>query len=697
MLELDSFDLRRFLLSQHFLTALRMTVGIALPSSLLMLVFEHELAGLAFAIGALSVSMVDLPGALAQKHREMLGAALLISLSAVLTALAQQYPLLFWPVLLAISFAGAFASAFGPRSAIIGVNMVLVMIIGQAHHGSPQIAAVYLPSLCLGGLCYTYYSLAVCRLLRHQIGQRALAECLFATAEYLERRALCYDPAMPLEACYRQLIAQQVAVVESQQNARGLVLNDLAGRNPHAPPPRRIQLFNLFIDVIDLHDTVLAAQTNFALLRSQFAGSDTLDFLRDSLRKAARDVERIGRAVATGRTSQARYNIKAELHALRYELEIAQAAGLPHSQPDAYAALQTSYQRISRVAELVAKLHQDTHATVNTTGLSIAHVLSRFLVKPKSLFATSFSALPAPALRYALRFTAAMAAATLISRYWLPVGHGNWVLLSVSVILRPGFGLSRQRSQQRILGTLAGCAATLLLLMLVHSKAALFGLMILGLLLSFGLLRTHYFASVFFTSIEILLFYHFLAPGETHVVADRALDTLIGAAIAAVAAYLFPSWEAQLLPAQVKALLRSGQRYLETALSGQEVDELDYRLARRDMLAVLTDLAATYQRMMLEPASKRRAEQAVNELLLQGYLLASQIASLFHLLTQHPQLRGSPVLQQAIAETAALLKTGPRQEPTEPLALPSDAVLGDSLRSLPRTAAEIATLSRAVA
>ncbi|MCW3480687.1 FUSC family protein [Neisseriaceae bacterium JH1-16] len=691
---LDSTALRRFLYSQHFFTALRMTIGIAAPAVVLMIGFGQIAIGMACAIGALCVGLIDVPGPMRRKHREMLGCALLVSLTAGWTMLGLAHPAILWPTVLGISFFGAFAVAFGQKASIIGLNAMLVMVIGMTQHGSLHDQLAYLAALTLGGIGYTYYSLAVCQWLRYQMWQRALAECLFATARYFDRRADCYDPVVPLELCYRELLAAQMAVETTQQNARDLVLNAMAGRNPERLGARRSRLFNLFIDVIDLHDMVLAAQTDFALLREHFADGDSLDFLRDLMQKTALDLEACAEAVANSRVSRSRYSVKAELRALAYDIEAARDAGLPDKAPEAFAALLASQQRVTVISRMIAKLHDDTGSLTNTTGLPVDQVVARFRSESDFGFSRTSLSFASSALRYALRFTLAMAAALFISRDMIGGGHGNWILLTVLVALRPGFGLSRQRGRSRLYGTLAGCVATLLVLTFVHDERVLFGLMIVSLWLSFGLMQLNYLASVFFTSIEVLLLYHFLVPSEMALIGERALDTLIGAAIAAVASWLFPFWESQLVVPQLRQVLDASRRYLATALGPTEPDNLDYRLLRRETLTALSTLSAMHDRMLLEPVSKRRAEHALSEFLLKNYLLVSQVASLTHLFNALPARRGEPEVRRCIDAAGQLLlqveQSG--KAPLEPEPPSRDA----NLRALQQATGEIAELAQRI-
>ena len=55
-----------------------------------------------------------------------------------------------------------------------------------------------------------------------------------------------------------------------------------------------------------------------------------------------------------------------------------------------------------------------------------------------------------PAFRYAARLALAMMAGGVVALSLGYEGHGNWVMLTIAVILRPSYGLTRQRRDQRL-------------------------------------------------------------------------------------------------------------------------------------------------------------------------------------------------------------------------------------------------------
>ena len=52
--------------------------------------------------------------------------------------------------------------------------------------------------------------------------------------------------------------------------------------------------------------------------------------------------------------------------------------------------------------------------------------------------------------------------------------HSYWVLLTIIVILKPGFSFSKQRNYQRLIGTIAGGVIGVLILTFIPNKDAQF-------------------------------------------------------------------------------------------------------------------------------------------------------------------------------------------------------------------------------
>ena len=646
----DLNQLKKFLYSQHAYTGLRMTLGTVLPAVILILCFDQRVYGLAFALGAYCTGWVDVPGSLKRKHWQMLGTTVVVGVISLLTLLALPLVQLQWLMLLVVSFFGGWVVIYGPIAAMIGNNALLAMVLVFAERGIGIDLWVFFAWLVAGGIWYTYFNLLLCRVWRHQMARRALAECLFATADYFTARSQCYMPEIPLEQCYRAMTRAQVMVIDTQNSARDLVLDNLQDAGQVIYEPQRIRLYNVHVDVVDMHDVVLATQGNFELLRTHFAAGDALDFLRDVLHKAARELARVAEAVVTEKPLLYRFNAQAELRALAYEVQAAQNRG----ESEAALVLQDALRRVQEVSDIMEKLLQDLSSTTNTSDMAMEDVVVRF-TRPHPLafsWRSAFS-LSSPALRYALRLTIAMAVGMAASE--LIGGHSNWILLTIMMVMRPGFGLTQQRNQQRVLGTLSGCAAAVLLLWGI-ADGNLFWLMLGAWLLTFCFARLNYLVTVFFMTIGVLLLYHFLAPGWA-LIGQRLLDTLLGAAIGALAtAYLFPVWESQLLTPLVERTVQRCREYV-VATFLQQTDTLHYRLVRRDVLSALTDLSSAHLRMLQDPPAQQQQVHEVGEFVVACTVLVAEVSAVAHMRVKHPeivQVWAFKATEQQVLQTLAL-------------------------------------------
>jgi uncharacterized membrane protein YccC len=414
--------------------------------------------------------------------------------------------------------------------------------------------------------------------------------------------------------------------------------------------PKRIRLFNIMTDIIDMHDSVLAMQVNFESLRSDLEQTDAHEFMRDLLRKTADELCRVAEAVVAGVPPTFYFTVKAELRALEYEVQRAKGT-------EVEGVLHLAYKRGRTIASMMEKLISDLTSTANTSELSLEVIEKKYFQPASAWKGFQWSA---QGLRYALRLSLAVALGMVVSE--LIGGHSIWIVITIMVVLRPGFGLTQQRNKYRLIGTLFGCVALQGVLWTVHQPSTLFWIMTVSFLLLFCFMRLNYLISVFFATVGILLLYHFMSP-QAALIGQRAIDTLVGTLIGGVAGYLFPTWEYQLIAPQVAAVLKSCRRYCNRVFA-PVLDPVEYRLARRDALIALTALSASYHRMLLEPAARQVQVKELAEVVVQSNILVSEIASLSYMRHEHPDLTASPPFQ-AVSQVVDATMTGAVVDPVD--------------------------------
>jgi uncharacterized membrane protein YccC len=563
-----SVEIKKFLYSQYFYGGLRIAVGVSLPAILCLIVFQNRELGFTIATGALGACVVDMPGPLKYKHNEMLACTVIGFLSALATGLATVNPVALWCTVVPLTFLLSLIVVYGNRWPQISFATLFMMIMTLEEHFTPMQALVNASWILLGGLWYTYWSTFVSRWMLHRIEQQALAESVFACADYLLARAAFYDISNDLDECYRILVDKQIAAVERQDAARDIVLRNLPKLKRGKLEPRRAMLFNLFINTVDLHELFVGAHTDYSLVRSTFGGSDLLVFYRDLIRKAAEDLEEIGLAVLQNHAPRTRVNVKAELRAIEFEIELLRKQDLPNKNPEGYSAVSSSFRRIWSATRLIDKMRKSlsSEPSATETELRIDQALSRFVSSRRVPFGQIFSNLTmaSPSFRHALRVTIAVAVGFWLGRL-LPLTNAYWIVMTTVIILKPGYSLTKQRNGQRIVGTLIGCTASIALIIFVKEPHIVMVAMFASMVMSYSLLLFNYTASVVFTSSYVLLLFHLLAPGSMRIIGERAIDTVVGCAIAIAASHLFPYWEYRLMGKLVNNMINATRHYLEAS------------------------------------------------------------------------------------------------------------------------------------
>jgi uncharacterized membrane protein YccC len=186
----------------------------------------------------------------------------------------------------------------------------------------------------------------------------------------------------------------------------------------------------------------------------------------------------------------------------------------------------------------------------------------------------------------------------------------------------------------------------------VHNDTALFVVMVLFAIVGASMMQINYMAASSLNTTAFLLAFHFLAPGSTTIIEDRALDTLVGSMICLACSYFLPWWESQFMPALARTAVLANRSYLQSGLlyveargkQGTDLSnpvlgqaDLEWRLARKNVHVAFGNFASGFYRMILEPVKRQQHVAEFNDLLIQSHMLASQIATVIHTLFTMPQ------------------------------------------------------------
>ena len=634
-----ALNLRTFIYSHYFYLGLRVAFGL-IGLTLLTLAISDSNTAMTVCIGALCTTLMDMPSPLRHKFNEMLSSVLLCSAVTLLISLCAQVPWLLMAVLVIVSFFASMMVVYGKKSMPLQLAALFIMTMSMEHHMTWQQAFQHAGLFMLGGLAYLAYAMGVAWFLRHRIKQQVLAEALFELAAYIDIKADFYDTRFNLTEQFNKLVRHQSILADRQQASRDLILR--SHKNSKDAIVVQVHVF-----MLDLYELILSTHTDYALLRQHLADSDVLKSLHDLAYKAARDIESVAYAVTRKRASYAQIQYEQEWAEIEAEIARLQAKG--ESAQEALATLRAQRNKIRALLKMIAELHVASQKVSEHVPFWRGADMAPFLSQPKYELTTLFASMrmESPVFRFALRVSMAICAGLAIA-HWLPyAAHSYWIVLTIVIILRPTFSMTRQRRADRIIGTIIGCVLTALVIRFVHSDIVLMAILFLAVVAMPTFIYLRYRYTAIAVSLMILLQLHLVAPTNPHLVTERLIDTFIGAVVATIFSFVLASWEYQSLPRLVRQVLNVNLAYMQASfelLQGRTFDDIAYRIERKRLMDSLAALSSALVRMLDEPASKQRAVEDINLFIVQNYLLVAHVAALRSILGRHAhELPGTQV------------------------------------------------------
>ncbi|MFZ1180392.1 MAG: FUSC family membrane protein [Herbaspirillum sp.] len=641
-----ALDIRTFLFSHYFYTGLRIAIGVI---GLTMLAFNMAdmPTTMTVFLGALCTSQMDLPGPLNHKFNEMLASVLLCTIVMLIISLCAPIHWLVSMAMILVSFLASMMVVYGKKTLPLQFAALMVMTLSMENTLPFTAAILHTGLFFAGGIGYLTYAMIVAFFLRRRAKQQVLAEALFELACYLRIKAGFYDARNDTQAQFNLLVRQQIVLTDKLQTSRDLVLRDLHTRQDGL-------LVQVHLSILDLYEQVLSTHADHAMLHKYFDDSDVMIFLRDLADKTAEDIESIAYAVTRKRASTPAVNYKAELRAIQYELQQAQQGRIPD---DAITVLRVTYSQIQDIIELISQLHLATQTPVDPIRVLPGSDMTPFLTqqKYKASLLRAHLHWQSPIFRFAVRVALAVSAGLWIASHLPYMAHGYWIVLTIVIILKPNFSMTRQRMSDRLAGTIIGCLLTALILRFIHEPAGLLAVLFIASVAAPAFTYVKYRYTAIAATVQILMLLNLLLPaGHQGVVSERLIDTVIGVAIATLFSYVLPSWEYRDLPLLLKNVLHASHRYIEAScdmMTGKVGDDFFYRVCRKGFMDSLSTLVAAQIRMMDEPVSKQHAVPEINRFVVQNYLVAAHIAALRMLLRRHTEGLPHEPVNQLIAQT----------------------------------------------
>jgi len=669
------------------------------------------LIALGVAMGACwySGQLAALPGiflgiiasAIAETDDNWLGRAKSVLLSLLCFAGASAavvwlfpHPWAFVTALAVSTFALTLLGALGERYASIAQATVALSIytmigLDQHHAAGGDPAAGWQGSLLLlvGAAWYGALSILWAALFANRPVRERLARLFAVLGEYLQRKADLFEPVRGGDLHARQLaLAEQNArVVGALNAAKGAILSRF-GRSGR-PGVQSGLYFRLYYLAQDFHERASSSHYPYDALTEAFFHSDVLYRCQRLLALQGAACAALGEALRLRQPFVYGESSRQATDDLRQSLDFLHARADPR-QARLLGSLELLSSNLHGIEQRLSESSlSDTPLDGMDTRLrdSSPHTL-REMGRRLLQQLTPGSVLFRHGVRMAVALLAGYAAMRLMHAQ-----HGFWILLTTAFVCRPNYGATRLRLVQRIAGTLIGLGATWTLMQLFAGVEVQLLLALLAALVFFVTRTDRYLLATAAITVMALLCFNLLGNGYV-LLWPRLIDTVIGCVIAALASFLIlPDWQGRRLHAVIATVLASAARYLRQVLTqydeGQR-DDLNYRVARRDMHNADAALSAALSNMVREPGYVRRNLDAGFRFLALSNVLLGYLSALGahreRLVLDATTREAGLYLQEALGTIASRLA---ERQPLPPVDESHEAAMAEALDDIAADAA----------
>ncbi|MFD2914301.1 FUSC family protein [Psychroserpens luteus] len=654
-------QLELFFKSSNFYRGIRLGVGIVIPFTVLYFFGYFEYAP-AVVVGVFLNAPGDIPGSVKRKVNAIL---ISIGLTMIITTIIL-FSKPFLPLLLiaiaVISFVISLISVYGFRASLVSFSGLLAMVLAFAiQKETSQDILVQVALMGIGGLWYLVISYVFQKLAPKKDQNQLLSDTLLLIGEYLKLRAKLLTKKTKRDEILKQTFVLQHQINEKHETLREtlLTVRKRSGRSRYEEK----QLL-IFISSINIFELIEATHLDYQMIDGIFG--ERKEFLKASKRLNKIMGNHLIRLSELLIQNDKLPNKDVLLSALSDAYDsidnYVNTVKLPEAREGAlllrnlYDYQEQLLQEIRAIRRVMANVNDASKVSLkrqdSSQFLTLQEYRLNFLIQNLSLDSTIF--------RHSLRLTIAIVFAYLLG-YFLDIQNTYWILLTLIVIMRPSYGLTKERSIDRIIGTLIGAVISVGIVLITQNVIVYAVLAIVSLIFAFSLIQQNYKSGAALVTISVVFVYSLIHPNAFEVIQFRVIDTIIGATIAVVANYvILPSWEANNLKQVLCNTLKMNNNYLlatQALYHNSTENRHTYNLARKEAFLAISNLNAAFQRLTQDPKSKQKEFQLIYEIVTLNQTMISAIASIGNFIINHkttPASQEFNVLINKISNTLQL-------------------------------------------
>lgn len=623
--------IEKFTDSIYFTNALKVTTAAVFPV-LVCTYFNHFEIGFTIALGAFLTYPCDIPSSLKHKVNGIIFTAFLIATVNLLINFIYPYSIIFYAFFPLLVFTLAMLSVYGQRATFTSFSALLTASLSFAHLHTGLEMLKYSGLILAGGLFYLLISLLFYYIKPYRYAELQVAECIKLTAKYLKLRGDLWNSISDRKLILQKQLHLQVELNDIHHNIRRVLIGtQISSVSSH----QNRKMLIVFISLVEILELALSTSFDHSKLHQKFEKHPkTLEKYQNLAYNLASTLKKLSKNIEKRTSYIPKRKLFTHLAALEVAIHEYEDKVGKEEASEGVLMLKTMLEYAEKQVEKIKVIERAFTSVSNTYEFKGKDKdLEKFITPqyyPISAFIQNIS-FSSTIFRHSLRLTVTLILGGIVGNLF-PFENVYWILMTIIIIMRPGYGLTKQRTKQRVIGTLIGAVIAFSILSLAPNHIILSILAVLCMLLGFSFTQTNYTVSATFVTMYIVFIYGILTTDYFYVIQFRIADTLTGALLAFLCNhFLWPSWEYIKAPQYLEKAIIANRNYLKeifTYYTQKGEVPTSYRLARKNAFIEIGNLMASFQRMSQEPKSKQINIELVYKLTELNHSLLSSTASL---------------------------------------------------------------------
>ncbi len=516
--------------------------------------------------------------------------------------------------------------AIGPRYAKIAFGSLLIAIYTMlGAHQSTNLW--YQPILLLSG-CAWYFILSIAwySMKPMQPVQQSLSVVFKELSLYFDAKRALFHPVSGL-------IPQPHRINEARLNANTVsALNQCKATflarskrgQVDGPSDRFLKIYFL---AQDIHERISSSHYRYQDLGESFKHSDIMFRFKYLLETQSQSCRDIARSIKLGTSYEHNPLSKRALNELSSSIHYIEQSSLPEWQA-LVPQLKYLFNNLATVEEQLSNVNNPDALSENDDDIlqdNEVHTITAMWQRVK-VNLTPSSLL----FRHAIRLSVALTIGYGIIQLF-DIERGYWILLTTLFVCQPNYSATKQKLTSRVIGTIGGLLAGVLLLFIFPSSTSQLFLIIVSGVAFFAFRVNNYSYATAFITVLVLLCFNQLGEGYA-VVIPRLTDTVIGCFLAVLAVtFILPDWQSKRLHKVMADSVTSNKHYLALIIGQYRIgkkNDLQYRISRRNSHNQGALLSSAINNMLMEPGRYQAATDASFRFLTLNHAMLSYISAL---------------------------------------------------------------------